>query len=101
MVTFEDMVKRRLEMCERTLTAKEQEYADGANRFHNFDAAARVDNETPERALWGMAKKHLVSVMDLVEHPGDATEDLLDEKITDMINYLLLLEGLLRRRMGD
>ncbi|MBE9592101.1 MAG: hypothetical protein IMF19_01345, partial [Proteobacteria bacterium] len=47
--------------------------------------------------------KHIVSVFDLVQWAdteGDMlTEAVIDEKIGDTINYLILLEGLLLRRM--
>jgi len=57
-----------------------------------------VDDETPERALWGMAKKHLVSVTDLIHGRAEVTPERIDEKIGDMINYLILLEGLLIKK---
>ncbi|UCE99925.1 MAG: hypothetical protein JSV82_02340 [Planctomycetota bacterium] len=96
---FEQIVVDRLEACKETLTQKNKEYSSATDRLHNFKVAARIDNETSEKALWGMYKKHLVSIMDLVEFPGDATPDLLNEKITDAINYHLLLEALLRERL--
>ena len=47
--------------------------------------------------------KHEVSVLDLVEwsesEPTRITEELIDEKIGDNINYLILLEGMLKHRI--
>jgi hypothetical protein len=49
--------------------------------------------------------KHIVSVFDLVQWAdteGDMlTEAVIDEKIGDTINYLILLEGLLLRRITN
>lgn len=93
MIAFSQIVESRIEKIRRILGAKGAEYAAEGDRFHNFHVAARVDDETPRKALWGMAKKHLVSVIDLVnEHLDD---DYADEKIGDMVNYLILLEGLI------
>lgn len=48
-----------------------------------------------------MYRKHLVSVMDLKNFPGDATPELIKEKIGDSINYHLLLEALLVERCNE
>ena len=98
--SFDAVVQDVLARIEATLLKKEKEYAVGGNRFHNFDTAGRLDNETPEKALWGMAKKHLVSIMDMVDQCEDREFSTahIEEKIGDMINYLILLEGLLKRR---
>ncbi len=100
---FNKTVERRLSEIKRILGVKAGEYASNGNRFHNFDKAAQRRNITPERALDGMNLKHEVSVDDLIElcdiSPERLTLDLINEKIGDQINYLILLEGLLKRRM--
>ncbi|MEA1957583.1 MAG: hypothetical protein U9N01_04430 [Euryarchaeota archaeon] len=101
---FDALLKRRLKKTQDTLQSKAMMYASSDNRLHNFDVAARIHNCTPEQALWGMMMKHIVSVLDLVEWsetmPERITEQLVDEKIGDTINYLILLEALFLRR-GD
>jgi hypothetical protein len=63
--------------------------------------AGLISGSTPEKALWGLAMKHLVSIVDIVDGleagrvPAVA---LSDEKLGDMINYLILLEALLAER---
>lgn len=102
-VKFEACVENRIRNIRKVLLAKAKEYATEDNRFHNFDVAARILNKTPEQALQGMMLKHIVSVLDLVEwtetNTNMLTEQIIDEKIGDTINYLILLEGLLLRRM--
>ena len=95
MAQFDDLVDARIWKIKAVLGAKGAEYSAGDDRFHNFNLAAQIWGISPEEALWGMALKHLVSVIDLVEAPELATEERVDEKIGDMINYLILLEGLL------
>jgi len=100
--TFNEIVKERLEKCTALLVPKGEEYARNGDRLHNFKVTARIDGETPEKALWGMWKKHITSVKDMiddVENGKIPTDKMLDEKICDMINYSLLLEGLFKERM--
>jgi hypothetical protein len=103
MIKFADCIENRIHNIREVLLAKAEEYATEDNRFHNFDVAARILNITPEHALQGMMLKHIVSVFDLVEWAGTdtnmLTEQIIDEKIGDTINYLILLEGLLLRRL--
>lgn len=53
--------------------------------------------------MYGMMFKHAVSVMDLIEwiesNPEKITGDIVDEKIGDNINFLILLEGMLKQRI--
>ncbi len=94
-VTLED----RLKNIKRVLGSKAAEYAKDDNRLHNFDTAARVLGTTPEKALDGMMVKHEVSVRDMINSPESVTKELVDEKIGDFINYLVLLEHMLLRRV--
>lgn len=100
-MNFDEVLKKRLQKTSTILGTKAKEYSTTDNRFHNFDVAAKIDGETPEQALWGMLKKHLVSIIDLKDAPENATECLVNEKIGDAINYLILLEGLLTRRIEN
>lgn len=97
---FNDIVSRRLAFCTETLSTKANEYAT-ADRLHNFRVAAALQGCTPERALLGMWAKHIVSVVDLVrkiDEGGLPPELLVEEKVTDTINYALLLEALIEER---
>lgn len=97
---FNAVVQHRLDECAKILISKSEEYSSDTDRLHNFKAAARVNNCTPEQALWGMYTKHLISVMDLMAAPNKVSESKLAEKITDSINYHLLLEALLVERLN-
>ena len=102
---FSECVENRIDRIRKVLTTKAEEYSTEGNRFHNFDVAARILDCTPERALQGMMLKHIVSVLDLIQW-AEEEEDLItatviDEKIGDTINYLILLEGLLLRRLEN
>ena len=103
---FNILVDERIQQCINVLVAKDKEYSRNNDRFHNFKKTARIDGETPERALWGIWKKQLVSIIDMVDDLDDPSASLpslalLDEKFNDNHNYLYLLEGLLRERIED
>ncbi|MGD1831013.1 MAG: hypothetical protein ACPKM1_15740 [Spirochaetaceae bacterium] len=95
--TFNSLVHRRILQIQSTLTTKGKEYGQ-KDRLHNFKVAARIDEVEPEVAAWGMAKKHLVSVMDMIEGRQIPTRSMIDEKVGDMINYLILIEALLNEK---
>jgi hypothetical protein len=98
---FEKLVEDRFGYCSRTLQRKADEYATD-DRLHNFKVAAALQGIEPETALLGMWAKHIVSIRDIIErieHQGTIpAPGLLSEKITDVINYAVLLEGLIEER---
>ena len=103
MIDFNSVVEERIEKISQVLASKAQEYATDKSRFHNFEVAGRVLDTTPEKALLGMMLKHFVSVMDLIDWADGSAQklsnELIDEKIGDNINYLILLEGMLKERI--
>lgn len=97
---FNKVIKEQLLTCEGLLIGKGQEYAPGAtdesavDRLAHFKKAAAITGGTPKEALLGMLAKHLVSISDMCIDGRDYTGDRWTEKITDSINYLLLLKAL-------
>ena len=92
---FNKIVKETFEDCKSTLTQKRLEYAPQKDRFHNFKESAKLLNSTPQKAAVGIAIKQFQSVIDLCGAKGIYGKDLIDEKIKDSINYLLLIKGIL------
>lgn len=102
---FRNVLFNRISEMQRVLGDKEKEYALEGDRYHNFKVAGLILNQSPEKALVGMWAKHLVSVLDIVNSidRGEftASSRLIDEKIGDAINYLVLLEGMLMNRLEN
>ena len=90
---FNRIVKEQVMYCLDLLSVKAEEYAT-ADRLHNFITAAEIQDCTPIQALGGMMAKHTVSVYDMINTGDTYSKELWDEKITDHINYLLLLKAL-------
>lgn len=91
---FNKVVQDQLEYSASLLVTKGNEYVKGSDRLAAFKKAGALQNETPEQALLGMLAKHLVSISDMcVANAGEPLERWV-EKITDSINYLILLRAL-------
>jgi len=91
---FNKVIKDQLQYCEALLVSKGDEYVRTTDRLAVFKKAAVFQNETPKQALLGMLAKHLVSISDMCVADSKETSELWSEKITDSINYLLLLWAL-------
>ena len=92
---FERIFEEQVERSRIVLVNKSSEYAT-EDRLHNFKVAAALEGKTPEQALAGMMAKHTVSVYDMAESGLAYPIELWQEKITDHINYLFLLNAIVR-----
>lgn len=104
---FNDVIVSQTERCKSMLVAKGAEYApraakgSNADRLAHFKKAAVMMNSTPKAALMGMLSKHLVSVSDMCTDDKDYPKEQWEEKITDSINYLLILRALVEEEMHE
>lgn len=92
---FNKLVDEQFNVCKELLETKGKEYApDASDRLSAFKSASCMLHRTPIQALGGQMSKHTVSLFEMIEG-GCQDMDLWQEKLTDQINYLLLLKGLL------
>ena len=98
---FNKLLNRRISLIKKTLSKKAGEYASNNDRLHNFSAASKITKESKAKALHGMMLKHIVSVMDLIKYKDAGVKmdnKRIDEKIGDNINFLILLEAVLKEK---
>lgn len=100
---FNGLVISRMAKCEDVLCKKAEEYSTEEDRLHNFKIAGRARGCSAVKALDGMMTKHLVSMWDIIEQmdiEGNyiPSQELVTEKLGDVLNYILLLEGLIEDR---
>lgn len=96
-----------LEQLMKILNYKGREYSTIDNTFANFENAVGISMcNTREGVLWHYMLKHVVSIKDMVQElelggqfSKNYTEDYVNEKIGDNINYLLLLRAMLLERL--
>lgn len=93
---FNELVEEQFGICKAILETKGKEYApDDSDRLSAFKTAGSVLHRTPIQALGGQMSKHTISLFEMIENDCK-DNDLWLEKLTDQINYLLLLKGLIR-----
>lgn len=106
---FNTLLEERMNKIRATLASKASEYASDKDRLHNFKRAAALRRKSPAEALVGMVTKQIVSVLDMVDAIEDGYQrnmlkrpceqfppEYIDEKIGDVINYMILLEAILK-----
>lgn len=112
---FNKLLDEIIERIRSTLVSKSAEYSTDDDKLYNFKRSGERRRKTPEEALMGMAEKHYTSITDIVDkietynqklglrfvaRPQFLTKKKLEEKITDGINYYILLEALIKERYG-
>lgn len=105
---FNKAVLDQMDKCSSMLTRKGVEYAPGAmetssneDRLLHFKKAAAIMSATPKVALLGMLSKHIVSVSDMCTDNKTYSIEKWDEKITDSINYLLILRAMVEEEKNE
>lgn len=94
---FNRVFKEQVRQCDMVLNRKASEYTgDHADRLTSFKVAAVIQSSTPQKALAGMLAKHIISLYDMcfANHRFDMA--VWDEKITDSLNYLILLSAIVK-----
>ena len=91
---FNNIVTKQMKKCWETLFNKGNEYSVQGDRLSHFKKAAAVMESTPKAALFGMLSKHLISLSDMCMDKRKHPKEVWSEKITDSINYLLILAAI-------
>ena len=77
------------------------EYATDLDVFQSFKEGVGFSfQDTPEGVAWNYAAKHFESIKNIIGKIPDEipSHELVDEKIGDAINYLIIIEGLIKER---
>lgn len=104
---FNDVVIQQMERCKSMLITKGNEYAPEAmdnvetDRLAHFKKAAVLMSTTPKIALMGMLVKHYISILDMSMDDKNYPVEQWDEKITDSINYLLILRAMVEEEQHE
>jgi len=97
----EDVVQRRIKLIQDVLQTKNEEYAGQEDVFKAFTEALPLSfHDTKQAVAWEFMVKHLQSIKLIIEERAKTgklpDEKLLEEKIGDAINYLILIEGMFK-----
>ena len=91
---FNVIIEGQMARCKDVLINKAKEYAT-EDRLHNIKVAAELQACSSKQALAGFMAKHTVSVYDMCGSDETFPVAQWDEKITDHINYLLILRAII------
>jgi hypothetical protein len=97
---FQVLIRNTFYRSTHVMGRKSKEYASDDEKLANFKKAAALQGLRPEQALFGMLAKHLVSLADMAGDQGGTPfpREVWEEKLTDAINYLLLLEAVIHEK---
>ena len=99
----EDVVQRRVQLIQNVLQRKNEEYAGKDDVFKAFTEALPLSfHDTKQAVAWEFMVKHLQSIKMIIEARSKGVlpdEKVLEEKIGDAINYLILIEGMFKEEM--
>ena len=107
---FNEHVQVVFDRSVRVLVKKNDEYANADEVFHNFNNAVGISLHNSNVAVaWEFVVKHLQSVKDLVTEIEEDNElnaltipqAYLDEKFGDVINYFILIEGMIKEKIAE
>lgn len=97
----QDVVQRRVQLIKDVLETKNSEYADKDDVFKAFTEALPLSfHDTKQAVAWEFMVKHLQSIKMIIEARAKTgkipDQKVLEEKIGDAINYLILIEGMFK-----
>jgi hypothetical protein len=100
----QDVVQRRVQLIKDVLQSKNEEYAGQDDVFKAFTESLPLSfHDTKQAVAWEFMVKHLQSIKLIIEERAKTgkipDEKLLEEKIGDAINYLILIEGMFKEEM--
>ena len=98
---FMELLEERFNKTRETYSTKMIEYANVNDVFESFKKGVGFSfHDTPEGVAWEYACKHFESIKSIISKLPDEipSDELVDEKIGDAINYLIILEGLIKER---
>lgn len=92
---FAAIFEEQFQTSDSMLNSKRKEYAnDNVDVLHNFRQAAHLEQTNMRAALGGFLAKHIVSIFDMIHEEELRDMAVWDEKITDALNYLILLKAI-------
>ena len=90
---FEEVINNSRDV----MFSKNREYSRDTNALDNFDTSSEEAGITPLQAWAVFFRKHLNSILTYVREGKSYSNEDISERITDCINYLVILQALIIR----
>lgn len=91
---LEKIFKTRINACKDLLLSKGIEYAPKDDRLKNFYDGAELLGCTPKQYALALVTKHIIALKDHINTNNPLSDAFIDEKISDIINYMILIEAI-------
>jgi len=93
---FSELMQRTFEDCAKISKAKGLDYTkSSADALANFKEGGKDVNIDPIKVCWIFMNKHYQAITNYVKTGGQSESEPIAERIKDLINYLVLLQGLI------
>lgn len=96
--TFEQICKKLLDKSQDTLFKKSAEYASNVDKLANFRQPTSMMHCSPAEVCLMYQMKHISSISKIAKESSQGilpTQELLEEKCQDMLNYTLLFYAIM------
>jgi len=93
---FYELMQKTFSSAEEIAKAKGADYTKGSeDALSNFKEGGKALNIPPEKVCWVFMNKHYQAITNYVKTEGQSESEPISERIKDMINYLVLLQGII------
>jgi hypothetical protein len=99
---FYELMDKTFTDCLALAKAKGEDYTKGSqDALANFKEGGKDIDLDPQKVCWIFMNKHYQAITNYIKTGGQSESEPIDERLKDMINYLVLLRGLIvERRMN-
>lgn len=94
---FSELMEQTFKDCSKLSNAKGADYTNGSQDvLANFKEAGKGIEAHPMDVCWIFMNKHYQAITNYVRTKGQSESEPISERIKDLINYLVLLQGLIK-----
>ncbi len=95
---FIDNLSQTFDDCLAIAEKKNKDYAGNGDPFKNFNNSLLVGVD-PARAILVRITDKISRIGNLLDKPGEVTDENIDDSIRDAINYLAILGVLINKKI--
>jgi hypothetical protein len=93
---FHSLMEKTFESCKAISAAKGKDYTKGSeDALANFKEAGKDIGVDAIEVCWIFMNKHYQAITNYVKSKGQSESEPIAERIKDLINYLVLLQGII------
>lgn len=94
---FYDLMSLTFEQAKAIAKSKGEDYTKGsADALANFKEGGESLAIPPEKVCWIFMNKHYQAITNYVKTGGKSESEPISERIKDLINYLVLLQAIIK-----